>query len=590
MRSLLGNITAVLIILLFSACDTQWDSHIETNEMRGKSLMEVVSGNSQTSAFAAILRKTGYDKLLSGDKMLTVFVPSNSALSGVDMNNVEELKRLVKNHVAYSNYSVLNGSFTADRIEMMNAKKCNVSGLKIDGVELNTTTGSYNITAGNGILHIVNGIIPFKMNIWEYLQSQTGNHLATFVKAQDKMIMDMVKSIQIGVDPTSGKPLYDTVWINTNPVLNAYPINDESKVYTFALLPNSVVERLETKYAKYFAKANTSKQDSIVRGEVFKDCILVPVEINENGKFASIDGVLMDIKIGDIEETYSASNGTIYKLTDADVKIYENKVKTIHIEAENYHSVYSNVALAWVKRYRPSLSGGIDMVLNSPTIYATPHQYITADTTITTNISRTFYPISSSNIANVNNSYIEFRPTINSVAYKVYWSAHNDYSSNSNLAVSFSLNTGTATITVDTVIACKFSQKMLLSFPDKPAVRRNASDGTLVNNFSPNAIFTSSRFVAGLQEEKQLYRSLVSEETAHVGFMMPRRNTTFTSEDDYFSFYAESDQFGDKETIINPTYGVATVFVANTAETKANNPGMILLDYIKLVPIVDPNE
>ena len=122
------------------------------------------------------------------------------------------------------------------------------------------------------------GIIPVKMNIWEYLQTKTGNLQAAFIKSHDRMIMDMVKSIQIGVEPKSGKPLYDTVWINENPFLKAYPINDESKRFTYALLPNDVVSTIEAKYAKYFAKSSQQQQDSIVRSELIKDCIRNPFD------------------------------------------------------------------------------------------------------------------------------------------------------------------------------------------------------------------------------------------------------------------------------------------------------------------------
>lgn len=66
----------------------------------------------------------------------------------------------------------------------------------------------------------------------------------------------------------------------------------------------------------------------------------------------------MDISTSKIQETYAASNGTVYKLSDADVKIYENKVKTIKIEGENYFSFYADNMNAWMVRYRPSLSGG----------------------------------------------------------------------------------------------------------------------------------------------------------------------------------------------------------------------------------------
>lgn len=602
MKSIIRIFAAVFVFSVFmTSCESQWDSHIEAKELRGKTLMQLISEDPQTSTFATILQKTGYDLLLSGDKMLTVFAPVNDALTNVDMNNVASLTELVKNHIAWSNFTVENGSFNTPLVEMINTKSSVITGLQIDGIGL--VQQGYNYSLKNGVLHKVNGVIPVKKNIWEYLQTKTGNIQAAYIQAHDRFIMDMEKSIQIGVQAGTGKPLYDTVWINENPFLKAYPINDESKRFTFALLPNDVVTTLETKYAKYFAKESPELQDSIVRGELISDCILVPVEISADGRYMSVEGVLMDISAANITETYRASNGTVYSLSNANVKIYENKVKTILIQGENYDALYSNNANSWMKRFRPALFGGQDMVLNSGTYFAENYPFkiddSINDTTMNISFSSTFYPNSTSNVGNVNNCYLEFRPVLNSVAYKMYWSAYDDYPGHINVPMTRSvayknkLNRDT-TVTLRTTITARFSQKLLISLPDQPKVTRKISDGTISNNFATNSVFTSSRFTAGVKEEKQLMRSVIYTDAAatpsYIGFVMPVRNATPTSDDDYFVNYTGSDKYGDKETIISPNFGEATLMVANTTETKAASSGMIFLDYIKLVPVVDPNE
>jgi len=587
MRSLIKIVFFAFILVFAISCDSQWDNHIEVNELRGKTLMQVLSEDSQTSTFAAILQKTGYDQLLQGDKMLTVFAPVNSVLANVDQNNLPALKELVRNHIAYAAYTIEKGSFLTDTIVMLNTKKAIADGMKINGNEI--VADGFNLSVRNGILHKMNGVIEVRKNIWEYLQSQSGNLQMEFIKKHDRLIMDMEKSIQIGVDAKTGKPLYDTVWLHVNPFLNAYPLHKESANYSYALLPNSVVQRIETKYSKYFNKANALVKDSIVRVEMIKDCILKPVKIDADGRFLSVDGVLMNINKNDIASVYQASNGTVYVLNDADVKIYENKIKTIHIEGEQYANLFSNNSNSWMLRSRQGLSNGLDLCLNSPTVFNTTYKYVNPDTTINVAISRTFYPNSSSNVGNVNNCYAEYRPVMNSVAYKVYWSAYNDYSSHI-LPVTLSVNNGKTTEMVSTVVTCKFSQKLLFSMPDKPMLTRNPSTGTLTNNFDANTVWTSTRFTAGVREEKQLFRAQVSADAANVGFSMPLINTTSTGESDFFSAFAGNDAFGDKDAMIVPNYGVATIWVANTTERKASNPGMIFIDYIKLVPVVDPNE
>lgn len=575
MRSIIKYSIIAFTLLGFAvACTSPWDEHIAAKELRGKTLTQVISENPQTSTFATILQKTGYDNLLSGDKMLTVFAPNNEALGSVDMNDVEALKILVKNHVAYANYTVTNGHFNTDKVEMINSKNALIAGLQINGAQVSSADESYNITVANGVLHLMNGVIPFQKNIYEYLQTQSGNLQAEFIKNQDKLIMDLEKSVQIGVDK-KGKPLYDTVWVNQNKFLETHPINNETKKYTYILLPNDVVERIETKYAKYFAKSETLKQDSIVRYELIKDCILAPVTINADGKYMSIDGVKMDISTANIQETYTASNGQIYKLSDADVKIYENKVKTITIEAENYDSLYADVTTAWSVRNKSSLSGGKDLLMNSRTQFIS--KYSSTDSIVYTNLY--FYANPSetvtSGLGKVNNCFVQFKPIVNSVKYKIYWSAYDDFTWHSDL--------------VRTREPIKFSQKMLISFPDKPQVKRNAS-AIFENNFNPFTVFTSTRFTAGNNEEKQLMRCNISTVDVDSPYFILNRNYQFTAESNYFNFYSGSDAVGDRETLICPTYGKSTILVANTTEYKTTYCGPIILDYIKLVPQVDPNE
>lgn len=590
MKSLINYFTtALMLLVLFTACESQWEEHTKTRELRGKSLMDVISENPETSVFASILQKTGYDELLGGDKMITVFAPVNAVLAGVDMNNVEALKSIVRNHLAYAGYPVSQGKFASEKVEMINGKNLRIEGVSINGVALLTETGKYNLTAANGILHLINGMIPVQKNIWEYLQSETNHIQVDFIKKQDKLVMDMEKSVQIGVTP-SGKPLYDTIWRNENRMLKAHPINAENQNFTFILLPNPVIERIETKYQTYFMKDDAVLQDSIVRAELISDCVLLPVKITADGKYASLEGVKMDISNSNILEVYQASNGTVYRMNDADVKIYENKVKTIQVEGEDYFSFYADNMNAWMMRQRPLLHGGKDMVLNSPTTFITSYRYSDSDTTMNISINRTFSPRDATyNAGRVNNCYIEFKPVIHSVPYKIYWAAYNDYSAHINLPITLSINTGTRTVRVDTAITAQFSQKMLISFPDKPVVKRNSS-GDVVNNFSLLHVFTSNRFKAGLPEEKQLFKSIINTDATLLPYIMPTKKATFTGEDDFFVKFEGEDQYGDKETIINPTYGQATILVANTSENRATNSGMIFLDYFKLVPVIDPNE
>ena len=576
-------LSIALSLFVFSSCESEWDEHNKINDKtRGESLMKVLSENAETSKFVEILEKTGYDTLLSGDKMITVFAPNNNALASVDMENGEALKTLVKNHLAYGSYTLINGSFTSGKVEMFNGKYVLAQGAQLNGVGVESGEGKSNVSAANGILHIVGATIPLQMNIWEYLQAQSGNWQAEYIGKLERKVMDMERSVQTGINENS-QPIYDTAWIDMNPFLEAYPINDETQNYTYALLPNEVVQRIETKYAKYFASTEQTVQDSLVRWELITDCILAPVVISGDSRYASVDGILVDISAADILESYTASNGLVYKLRNADVKVYENKVKTIFIEAEDYTEYFAD-GTAWQLRSRPGiLSGGKDMMMNAQTTFKVKQYDAELDTAIIANTYTNIhcYQDKGTNLqgasgtrAKVNNCYIQFNPVINSVPYKLYWAAYDD----------IFWHYGT-----DYVEPVKFSQKMLISLPDQPVLYRG-SDAKIYNNFSRTSTFASTRFTANIYEEKQLTRYLLSENITNAEYFVLRENVRSKGEEDYYVRFTENDDLGDEETIINPTYGEATVFVANTSETTGNNSGMIFLDYIKLVPVVDPNE
>lgn len=545
--------------------------------------MQLIASNPETSVFASILEKTGYAGLLSGDKSLTVFAPANSAFQHADLNmdDLDALRELVKNHLAYAGYTILNGSFTVGSIELLNAKHAATNNMQINGVDLLTGAGQYNLSASNGILHLLDGVIPNRKNIWEYLQAQPDNWQARFIQNMDVREMDREKSVQIGVDQQTGRPVYDTVWINRNPFLEEYPIDNESQHFTYALLPNDVISRIETKYGKYFARPVASQQDSVVRAELIKDCILLPVTIDAGGRYLSVNEVLMDIDASHIVETYTASNGIVYKLSDADVKIYDNKVKPILIEAEDYFSVFAD-GNAWYTRYREVASGEKDLVMNTRITFVS---YAAEDTITYTNIHGLSNPDENLSAAvlgvmgRVNNCYAEYKQVVHSVHYKMYWKSYDDVSWHSDGSRFRE--------------PIKYSQKLLLSLPDQPVVYR-ASDANIINNFSATSAFTSTRIVAGEYEEKQLFRCLLSANEADAKLFMLGKNAGYDNingdENDYFTFFTGSDESGDKETIVCPGYGTATFLVANTTEYKTNYSGMLFLDYIKLVPMVDPND
>lgn len=584
----------ITLIALLEACDA-WQNDIKLqDEGRSKNLYEAISTNSDLSVFTNILQLTGYDAFLQKEQALTVFAPKNSVLAGMNLSDTVQLKTWIQNYIAYYAYYVDKaGNFETGNIRMINNKNVPVNTTGISGAGIVTS----NRASANGVLHVIDNMISDRKNILEYLVDQTGYAQIDYILSQNKQVMDMDRSVQTGVD-VYGRPIYDIVWKTSNQFLDSFPLNDETKAFTVLLLHSSAFEKLKAKYAKYMKQEDAEKQALEISRHITSDMILYPENITQTGRYLSMNGdsLLVDVTLSSIVETYQASNGKVYTVNDVDVKMYENKIKTKKIEAENYSERWDGQD-GWEVRYRSWASGGKDVVLKGQT-RTTYTYYIwndVADTVQTITETRTFNMIHRSNegfVSKSNNSYLKFEPEMFSVPYEIYWRTYDDKSSHlysvtgmiyatggKNGIPLYTMN-GTEVIPYTLQLPMKVEQKLLISFPGKPVLRRG-SDATITNNFNAYSMMATES-VAGVSDELQLtrYRSAATDNF----FMLA---TTLTAA---LSKYTSADDFGQNTILRCPTYGKSTIFVSNTVREKDTNAGTLFLDYIRLVPLVDPND
>jgi len=122
----------------------------------------------ELSIFADMLDQTGYkDKL--NDK--TIWAPVNASFAGVDLSDGALVKKLVENHLSNS----------ANAIDSNRFYPINTSMLSHKSLELNKVNGQIlmdgnpiiqpNIRVSTSIIHILNGYLPYRENLWEYLSS-----------------------------------------------------------------------------------------------------------------------------------------------------------------------------------------------------------------------------------------------------------------------------------------------------------------------------------------------------------------------------------------------------------------------------------
>jgi hypothetical protein len=543
-----------LLASLLVACNP-WDEHVKVNDPNlDASVIDVLKQQADLSTFVQVLEKTGYDTVLINAQSYTVFAPTNAAWTGIDLDNIGLLRGYVKNCVAFQSYPIVADAFSVSKIKMLNGKYLPTSGSLIDGIAL----GEHNLLAANGVIHKTASLLVPKMNIWEYLNQDQFKDYAQvkFLKERTDSVMDMELSYQLGLD-RNGRPIYDTAWVQTNAWLSRYGINNEDSTYSFLLLDETSFGKLKTKYTPYFtinrttydpvALAYLSDLDPVatnleVTGQITKDMILLPVHIANGDTAVSVDGIKIIIPDGSIDVDYTASNGKVYEMGNVDVKMYNNKVKELLIEAENYEG-YTMPNTTISKRMFSWASGGYDIVVSGRNVVGATSYYAFSNTAPTYCTS-------------ANNAALIYHPTLNSIPYKVYWKSYDNFASHiaANLQV---------------------PMKLFFSNPGAPSLSYTS---TAVNyNFSDTIVFVGQN-LAGNNAETQLNMWTTITTPAAT------KNLRVASA----PLLHHSEFIPDR--LPCTSYGTSSIWVSNSALVSGTNGGSIFLDYIRLVPVIDPGQ
>ena len=246
------NVTSVLcaalityhLSLITSSC-SDWDVHFDADTQvtatQQRTLWQNIEGNGQMSQFAALLRQTGYDAVLSASQTYTVWAPLDGtfdydALRGEGSDRL--LRQFVQNHIARSNFPA-SGS-VEENIYMLNEKMMNFRGngtYQMQGVEVSEA----NLAAKNGTIHALKGKIPFLPNIYESLPDAAYpiDSISDFFHSFDSRELNEQKSVPGPV--VGGEQTYlDSEFYEHNELytLNHAYINREDSNYTMIMPTN----------------------------------------------------------------------------------------------------------------------------------------------------------------------------------------------------------------------------------------------------------------------------------------------------------------------------------------------------------------
>ena len=251
-----GAIALGAVLTAVPGCTDTWDDHYNGESTSGASqtLWEKISSNPNYSRFADIVSKAKYYKdnthpvdgytykdILSGGQVNTVWAPDNTALTEaeyqkwvemlesdevVDGYNVQQ--QFLGNHIALWRHNISEPG--VDTVKMINGKNLTFDKGKrtLEGLALT----EYNIAAGNGVMHIIDGVVPFRYNFYEDLKfSKPQTKFGEYVVGQDTTYFFREASIE-GLPDENGRPTYvDSVYRTSNMLFETqYYIKDETWV------------------------------------------------------------------------------------------------------------------------------------------------------------------------------------------------------------------------------------------------------------------------------------------------------------------------------------------------------------------------
>lgn len=359
-----------------------------------QNLLQTIQANKDLSQFYNYLLKTGYDKVLASSKTFTVWAPVNNAWAAVDpalLNDTAQLRLLIANHISNLSYT---GNSNEQRIATLNGKKIAFTAGTVEGINV---SGADQYTS-NGVLQVIDAAIIPKQNAWEYLNS-TGYQQKSFLQSLAYIGIDTATAEQIGVNPTTGAPIYKpgTGEVQLNYFLERVNINSEDSLITYVILADDVYTGEQQKLTKYFADSTAALTDTTTQWNVIKDLAFNGVYDKDHlpeTLYSIRDSVQFHISSSDIISAKQVSNGIVYVVNHINYEL-STKIKPVIIEGEYYSGVKdATKAIAVRTRVNPATGA----------IFRDVYMYN--------------YGVAS--------YWLRYGARLNSVAYRVYWVSVND--------------------------------------------------------------------------------------------------------------------------------------------------------------------
>jgi len=344
-------IALLTFTVLAVSCKDEWENHYYAKALNKSELnvYEYIQSRTELSIFSQMLKKTGFDLMLSESQTYTVWAPNNTALEGIDLNDTVLVMKIVKNHITRFSCTTFGIGSKTQNILMLNNKLIpfakNADGYTFGGKAIVLS----DIATANGIVHILGEYIPYKMNLWEFISKTDGlDSLRTFINSLTKLELDVDKSFQDGI-------FIDSIKKETNIVFDRLAaLNSEDSIYTAILPDNNAWSEAYNRIIPFYktldkdggvAKQKEKTKLTLISDLFFKDKKTIPIaedslESTGGTSFANPERLFGNAQLTEM------SNGLSYVTGQLKNTAVESWFKEIRIEAEwtSYGRSTSNYA------------------------------------------------------------------------------------------------------------------------------------------------------------------------------------------------------------------------------------------------------
>ena len=207
-------IVTLILLITFLSCSKE---ETEVVEPAQSTLYDLVANSMNYSYLEAALRMTNLDEVLGGDDVYTLYAPDNNAFIGFLMrsgfNSLEEvpretLKQILLNHVMIGQMEYRDFKSGYFQTAATSAVNGNAMSIYINQVNMRVTLNGEsrivqgNVRASNGIIHVVDRIIPLPSLVTFLLADPLLYNLAVALTRNDLTVdFTAVLSTQNGTSP-----------------------------------------------------------------------------------------------------------------------------------------------------------------------------------------------------------------------------------------------------------------------------------------------------------------------------------------------------------------------------------------------------